>query len=521
MERSRLSREKKCLFLLIGVSALIRCVLASVVEFGNDEVYYWTYAKSPDWSHFDHPPMVGYVVQLFTLNLLFDSVFAIRLAAIVMMSVNTYVAFLVGRQIKDERNGLWSAILFTSSVYVFILTGTFVLPDTPLAFFWLLSLLMLVKYFKGNERQPKHLLLAGLFIGLSMLSKYSGVFLWVGVGLYILLFNRSELKNKWLYVSVLISFVCFLPVLVWNMGNQFVSFTFHTERVGYQGIVNPVGFVRELVLELVYNNPVLAVLGFVAAVMFMRRKDFMETETGRLLLCISLPLLLLFWMFSFIRPVLPHWNAPSYMTLIFMVPPMLAQKSAKHLRGYGMASLATLLVVVAFGFAEIRYGVIDLSAKTGDEKHLGKDDFTLEMYGWKDVLPEFERIRNEKIAEGMMKPTDGIVGYRWFPTAHFDYYVARPLNLKTYCVGGLDMSHKYLWTNDLNGGMRLGDDFWFLTDSPQYISPDETVSPLFEETVAVDTIEVHRNGTKVKNVYVFTMKNLRTNVVKLSDYIGK
>ena len=47
---------KRMLFWLLAVSAIVRGILAAWLEFGNDEVYYWTYALYPDWSHFDHPP---------------------------------------------------------------------------------------------------------------------------------------------------------------------------------------------------------------------------------------------------------------------------------------------------------------------------------------------------------------------------------------------------------------------------------------------------------------------------------
>ena len=66
----------KCLILLLSVSALLRGFLAFFLEFGNDEVYYWTYALYPDWSHFDHPPMVGFMMQLFSGNLFFTSEFS-------------------------------------------------------------------------------------------------------------------------------------------------------------------------------------------------------------------------------------------------------------------------------------------------------------------------------------------------------------------------------------------------------------------------------------------------------------
>ena len=211
----------KCLILLLAVSALLRAVLASTVEFGNDEVYYWTYALYPDWSHFDHPPMVGFVMQLFSLNLLFTSEFFLRLSSVVFMTINTYLIFLIGKQVKNEQTGFYASLLYTASVYAFVITGIFILPDTPLSLFTLLSVLQFVKYFQTEKNN--HLLLAGLFSGLAMLSKYSGAFIWIGVGLYIIIYSRKEFKNPYLYLSALISAICLLPILIWNINNETVQ----------------------------------------------------------------------------------------------------------------------------------------------------------------------------------------------------------------------------------------------------------------------------------------------------------
>jgi len=81
----------KVLVLLIGISAIVRAFFAWALEFGNDEVYYWTYALYPDLSHFDHPPMVGFVIQLFSLDLLFNNELFIRLGSVILGSVNTWI----------------------------------------------------------------------------------------------------------------------------------------------------------------------------------------------------------------------------------------------------------------------------------------------------------------------------------------------------------------------------------------------------------------------------------------------
>ena len=95
----------RAILVLLLCSFILRAFIAGFIELGNDEVYYWTYAKFPALSHFDHPPMVGLVIQFFTLNLTFDSEFFIRLASLVFGTLSTGLMFLIGRQIKNPLTG--------------------------------------------------------------------------------------------------------------------------------------------------------------------------------------------------------------------------------------------------------------------------------------------------------------------------------------------------------------------------------------------------------------------------------
>ena len=333
----------KVLIGLMAVSAVIRGVLATSLELGNDEVYYWTYALYPDWSHFDHPPLVGLTIQFFSLNLLFDSEFFIRLASVVFMTIDTYVVYRIAKDLKDAQAGLYAALLYTASVYAFVITGIFIMPDTPLMLFWLLAFWMAARYFSGLPRSARndfdgtlcviarheaiHLILFGLFAGLAMLSKYSGVFLWVGMGLYILIFSRKELKNPYLYLSILISAICCIPILYWNIQNHFVSFAFHGDRVGLFGKLNFATLGTEIAGEFFYNNPVNFVLAATAVIAAFRGRIRIDKPAQRLILCTALPLIAIFLFFSLTRPTLPHWNAPAYCLIILLTACMLCDKT--------------------------------------------------------------------------------------------------------------------------------------------------------------------------------------------------
>ena len=496
----------------------MRGFLAAFIEFGNDEVYYWTYAMYPDWSHFDHPGMVGWVVQVFSLNLLFSSEFALRLSSIVFMTIDTYIIYRLGCLVKNKLAGFYAALLYTASLYCFIITGVFIMPDTPLMMFTLLSIWCFINAMRDDVETHGHasLLWGGLFAGLALLSKYSAVFIWSGVGLYVLLFDRKQLKNKYLYLSALISVVCMLPVLIWNMQNDFISFTFHGDRVGFFGKLQPLDFLAEIAGELGYNNPINYMLIIIALVAFFRGRKYMDEMPRRLLLTFALPFIGVFWFFSLTRPILPHWSAPAFSLLLLFPASYLADKQSDTLSETRLpksiiATVSLLVFVLIFGVLEIKTGFIPLrfGERANSVRYYGEGDFTTTIYGWRSIKDDFQAIRQEKIDEGMMKETDGMVGLQWFPMANFDYYVAYPLGINMFGLSDIDKIHKYYWINEYRGGLQKGADYWFLNESSDYYAPERYLEDEFEEIIPCDTIVVDRCGTPAKYVFVYICRGLK------------
>ena len=498
---------EKALLALLGISFVVRLFAAAFVEFGNDEVYYWTYALYPDWSHFDHPPMVGWMIQLFSLNLLLDSELFIRLSSVVFMTIDTYIIYLIGKEAKDQRTGLYAALLYTGSIYAFVITGIFIMPDTPLSLFWLLATLYAIRWLRSDNPSKKHILLTGLLIGLAFLSKYTGVFIWVGIGLYILVFDRKKLRNPWLYVAALITLICTLPVVYWNLQNDFASFGFHSGRVSLFSKPNLEYLGTELGGEILYNNPVNFVLAIIATVFFFRGKLSGDKTIQRLVVCTALPLILLFWFFALTRPTLPHWNSPAYNLLVILSAIMLSNKTGQKTPKPVIASVTLLAIVLIFGIVEIKTGFIPLDRHTETEK-LGRDDFTLDMYGWRKLGKEFKNLREKAVEEGVMTTDCGIIAHKWFPLANLDYYVARPLDMKAFGLGPIEDIQKYQWINQERGGLQLGNDYWYITDSHYYNAPLPMFKGYFESITLVDTICIERCGKPAKNFFVYTCKNL-------------
>src|SRR3954471_20112652 len=109
---------------LILVFFAIKFFCASTLELGNDEAYYWVYSEYLQWNYFDHPPLVGVWIRLFTFNLLLqDYEGFVRLGAIVVSSIATWFIFKALATIHSERAGWYGACLYNASFYAGITAG--------------------------------------------------------------------------------------------------------------------------------------------------------------------------------------------------------------------------------------------------------------------------------------------------------------------------------------------------------------------------------------------------------------
>ena len=509
-------------FILLAVSAVIRGFIAGFIELGNDEVYYLTYARFPALSHFDHPPMVGLVIQLFTLDLTVDSEFFLRLASVVLGTISTGLMFLIGRQVKDPLTGFYAALLYTTSFYGFILSGTFILPDAPQVCFWLATLLFLLKSLPDRELTSgsrKFLLLAGVTAGLALLSKYHSVFLIAGAFVCILLYNRKWFMAKEFYGFFGIIVLLSLPVVFWNTGNNFISFTYHESRVTItESGLQPKFFMTEIAGEFFYNNPVNVVIVLAALVALVRRRQFLPVAFERILLWTSIPLVLVFMSFSLFRSTLPHWTGPGYLGLIVIAAAFLAEPSKKRTRlrlvpWPLVLSLTLLLAVAVTATGQIRYGWIPLKRwKAGDP--------SLDMAGWDQLGQKFARLAKKEEDQHLVGKGSPIITFRWFPAANFDYYLGRRISKPVYALGSLERIHKYHWINQLRGNLKKGSDAWFIALSDDYEDPVALYGNLFTTIIPTDTLCLTRGRDTVRRAFVFRMLDLKKEMVFTKDLNG-
>lgn len=518
----------RLLLILILISVIIRSISASMIELGNDEVYYRIFALFPQLSYFDHPPLLSWIIRLTTLGEEQTAEILVRLSSIIIGAINTYIIYRIARNsifnaeqtdsAPNDRRGFFAAILYTSSIYVSVIVGTFIMPDTPMSLFWLLTILLSI-HILPRQQQYNHgaMLAIGAMIGCAMLSKYTGGYLWAAIGGYVLIFNR-KLLTKWsLYVAPIVTLVVFLPVLIWNYQNDWISFTFHSARVTANNSIEWLYFGRELMGGMFYNNPINYILIICALVGFWgKHKGYISRDLFWLMICLSMPMIVIFATISLTRETLPHWAAPAFFALIIIAAAYLDSIRAKIARTWLWSAGTLMATVVLVGVAVINHGIVIHPSAQQSVLELGRGDVTLDMYGWRELNKQFTQLRQRDIRDSIMPQNADIVSFRWDESAHLDSYVALPNKMKLKTVGDVVDTHLYDWITRWRGGINVKDSTQsaYAIVSTRFFDPQ---APIFTEfaidpTKIADTIHIERAGENVVNFLIYRLNPLRSDL---------
>jgi hypothetical protein len=315
-------------------------------------------------------------------------------------------------------------------------------------------------------------------------------------------------------LSVFISLIVFLPVIIWNIQNQFISFTFQSERVGFFGSGLRIDyFFTELLGQILYNNPVNFLIILIAIIALWKKKFSLNSGKLKLLLLTSLPLIFLFLFFALFRRTLPHWTGPAYLGLIVIAAAWLADRVEKKNKKFLIPKAiqlagGILLLALVLGVLHINTGVFSFPDYSNPKK-LGENDITLDLYGWQQFADKFEEHRNEDIAAGLMSADAPIISHRWFPAAHLDYYVAQPNGIDLLGIGSLEQVHKYAWINHERQQLQLGSDAWFITSSRDFQDPEPLYGKYFSAIEEPEIIKIYKGEKHVENFFVYRMRDCK------------
>jgi dolichol-phosphate mannosyltransferase len=213
---------------LVVVGFLLRLVYITQIELLPEDSYYWNYAQHLDLGYLDHPPMVAWLIWLGTA-VCGDSEFGVRIGALCCAAVASLFAYRLTRNLFGEPSAAVALVLMQVLPF-FFLSGMLMTPDAPLTAAWAAALYYLERALIAG--QSRAWLLAGLSIGLGLISKYTIGLLVPAMVLFVILDSQSR---RWLsrwepYAAVIIAGAIFSPVIAWNAQHEWASFAFQTSR---------------------------------------------------------------------------------------------------------------------------------------------------------------------------------------------------------------------------------------------------------------------------------------------------
>ncbi len=500
---------KKQTFVLIFIATIIRCIIAYSIELGNDEVYYSMYAEYLQWNYFDHPPIVGWLIRITTLDLYTQNEFFIRAGAILSSAVTTFLLYLCGKKIKNSYTGFLAAFIYTATIYGSIIVGVFILPDSPQMIYWVTGLYLLLRIVQTNtidKSAQKDVLLFGIVVGIGMLCKIHSIFLWVGFGGYTLFYNRKWFLQPSLYIALLFTLLLFFPVIQWNINNHFVTYMFHSKRVSINsGGINFSSLFTFLGGQVFYYNPIIFVYVVIAIIAGLKNKIGISDYHKKLLLFCSIPLILICTITALFKTILPHWTAPSYVTLVLLTAAYFSNKSVSSFIAKPLWwAIGFLVITIIAGVMLINFYPGTLGKK--EKPYLGEGDFTLDMYGWKDLRQQFKEIVEADVLSGNMKSDASIICNKWFPAAHIDRYVAIPLHKNFIAIGDTNDIHQYAWINNDRKSLKYGNDAYCIVPSNYYEDVQSLYAKDFKNILPPIIIEQKRNNVACRYFYIWRLK---------------
>jgi undecaprenyl-diphosphatase len=410
------------------------------MDLSPDEAHYWEWSRRLDLSYYSKGPMIAYLIHLGTL-IFGNTVFGIRFMAVIFSALSSILLYIFGKRLYDEKVGLSSAVLL-QIIPLFSTYGILFTIDSPFIFFWMLSLFLFREAIQNQETNnfynSRHRFaldpmvywrLLGLSIGLGLLTKYTMAFFYLCAMVFLLLSRekRKLLLTKGPYFAILISFIVFSPVILWNINHDWVTLK-HTAgqaHIGEGVQISLKSFFDFIGSQLGVITPLLLVL--MAVSLWHLRK----TREGSFLLWFSVPVVLFFLFKSIQAKVQANWALPGYITGIVAFSAFYGKRLFSH--GKSEKILISIAIVLSLVITSAAHypSLFNLPVKL---------DPASRITGWKELGEEVGRVYKQMSSNHPVF----IFSDRYQVSSELAFYVkGHPV---TYCVN-LDrrMNQYDLW----------------------------------------------------------------------------
>lgn len=367
---------------------LVRLFISIWLNPGFDEAYYYLYTLHPDWSYFDHPPLVAFTTGIGVWLTGQVSQFTIRIGTLLLYTGSLIFLYLAALRLYTLQIAI-NTLAIASAIPIFqIAFGILDTPDTPLLFFWAISLwLAAQEFFDYRVYRPSfRLTLLCFTVGLACLGKYHGFILGFGlIGFCLFSPNyRRVFRSRWFLIGIPVFLLTISPILYWNVSHDWVSFRFQSGRAVPNSSYQIDRVVVTLLVEMLYLFPTFGfpLLWTVIRSTIQQLRNFKwqqypsnrscdrewELDKRGLLLWLSLPLILGFTIISGYQQILPAWKMPGYWSATML----LAERISIN-RRYALSripyrwffgSIAVILLLLSIALSHVALGTFQTPGKS-------------------------------------------------------------------------------------------------------------------------------------------------------------
>jgi 4-amino-4-deoxy-L-arabinose transferase-like glycosyltransferase len=228
-QSDRSARPLVIAVIVIAAMTALRIAYASLIDLRTDEAYYWTWSKEHVLSFLDHPPMIAWFIR-FGTAIFGDTNLGVRFGGIVAMAITQLLLADIVRRVTHDIRAIVLAVLMPEAALYYGLLMSKVAPDVALIPFSVAMIWSLVRLAEGNDQ--RWWLAAGVFGGLSLLSKFTVVLMLPAIAAFMLVpdWRLRQLRSPYPWLAALIALLVFSPVLIWNYQHDWASFRFQAVR---------------------------------------------------------------------------------------------------------------------------------------------------------------------------------------------------------------------------------------------------------------------------------------------------
>ena len=386
--------------LVIGLLGLcvVRLVVAAKAGLTDDEAYYRIWSLKLQAGYYDHAPMVAWWIRA-GRDLVGDDALGLRLLSPLATLIGSGLLWRAVAVFDGPAVATRAVIWFNATILVGA-GSVLMTPDTPSVFFWGATLWALAEL--AASRNPLWWLVVGVTAGLGLFSKYSVLFLGLGILLWLV---SSPTTRRWfrswhLWAGGAIALALFAPVVLWNADHGWISFQKQFGRTV------PHGLRPEKVLELIGVQWLLLGLPLaplVVAGAWRAVRGLRHDEAGRLIVATSAPFLFYLLFHSFHGGVEGNWPAPLYAAFAWVAARAVGPSDTP---AGGLARAARLVAPLGFALTALLYvhAVTPLAVLPPER------DPTAQMRGWDAFADTVEAARERQGAAWIAVPTYTLAG---------------------------------------------------------------------------------------------------------------